>query len=143
MRIAERLATHYREHPALAMWHVSNEFGCHLPACYCTVSAEHFRRWLRQRYEEVSELNRVWGTAFWGQRYRDWSEIEPPRLTPTSVNPTQKLDWARFCSDALYECFDAERNALARITPQVPITTNFMSAFKPSTIGSGPVTRTW
>ena len=131
VRIAEQLATHYGEHPALALWHVSNEFGCHLPACYCAVSAEHFRRWLRERYGEVPELNRAWGTAFWGQRYGDWSEIEPPRLTPTSVNPTQALDWARFCSDALYECFDAERNALARIAPQVPITTNFMSAFKP------------
>ena len=70
-------------------------------------------------------------TAFWGQRYGDWSEIAPPRQTPASVNPTQALDWARFCSDAMLDCFEAERAVLAAATPDVPITTNFMCRFKP------------
>ena len=132
VRIAEQLARRYGEHPALAMWHVGNEYGCHVPACYCEVSAEHFRRWLDERYGEIEELNRAWGTAFWGQRYGDWAEIEPPRRTPTSVNPTQALDWARFCSDALLECFEAEREVLAAVTPDIPVTTNFMSPFQPA-----------
>jgi beta-galactosidase len=88
-----------------------------MPACYCEVSADHFRRWLRARYGELEELNRVWGTAFWGQRYGDWSEIAPPRRTPAFVNPSQALDWARFCSDAFLECYEAERAVLARLTP--------------------------
>ena len=131
VRIAEQLALHYGDHPALAMWHVSNEYGCHMPACYCEVSADHFRRWLRARYGELEELNRAWGTAFWGQRYGDWSEIAPPRRTPAFVNPSQALDWARFCSDAFLECYEAERAVLARLTPEIPITTNFMCRFKP------------
>jgi beta-galactosidase len=131
VRIAEQLARRYGGHPALAMWHVGNEYGGHVSTCYCEVSAAHFRRWLRERYETLDTFNDAWGTAFWGQRYGDWSEIEPPRRTPASVNPTQALDWARFSSDALLECFEAERTVLADATPDVPITTNFMCRFKP------------
>jgi beta-galactosidase len=130
-RIAGQLALRYGEHPALAMWHVGNEYGGHISACFCDVSADHFRRWLRDRYGALDELNAAWGTAFWGQRYSDWSEIAPPRQTPASVNPTQALDWARFCSDAMLECFEAERSVLAAATPDVPITTNFMCRFEP------------
>ena len=50
VRIAEQLARHYGNHPAVAMWHVGNEYGCHVPACYCPISAEDFRVWLRSRY---------------------------------------------------------------------------------------------
>ena len=50
-------------------------------------------------------LNEAWGTAFWSQHYYDWDEILPPRRSGTWVNPTQQLDFARFSSDALLECF--------------------------------------
>jgi beta-galactosidase len=131
VRIAEQLAERYGTHPALAMWHVDNEYGGHISACYCDVSADHFRRWLRARYTSPETLNEVWATAFWGQRYGDWSEIAPPRSTPASVSPTQALDWARFCSDALLECFEEQRTVLAAATPDIPITTNFMCHHKP------------
>jgi beta-galactosidase len=47
VRITEQLATRYHDHPALAMWHVSNEYACHNAPCYCDVSAAAFRDWLR------------------------------------------------------------------------------------------------
>ena len=130
-RLAEAMATHYGDHPALAMWHVGNEYGCHVPACWCDVSAADFRAWLQGRYGTIEELNRAWGTDFWSQRYSDWEEVIPPRRTPTWPNPTQSLDFQRFSSDALLECYEAERRELLEHTPGVPITTNFMSFFKP------------
>ena len=113
------------------MWHVNNEYGCHTPECFCDASATAFRRWLRERYGDLGRLNEAWGTAFWSQRYTDWEQVIPPRLTPASSNPTQNLDWKRFCSDELLACFIAERDVLRAITPELPITTNFMGAFKP------------
>ncbi len=130
-RLAEAMAERYGRHPALAMWHVGNEYGCHVPACYCDVSAGHFRDWLRRRHGTIAELNRAWGTDFWSQRYSSWDEIVPPRRTPTWPNPGQQLDFMRFSSDALLECFELERDVLRRHTPEVPITTNFMGFFKP------------
>ncbi|MPY57476.1 beta-galactosidase, partial [Streptomyces spongiae] len=41
-------------------------------------------------------------------------------------NPTQQLDFKRFSSEALKEYLRAERDVLREITPDVPVTTNFM-----------------
>ena len=132
VRLVEAIATRYADHPALALWHVNNEYGCHVAHCYCDTSAAAFRRWLRQRYGDLERLNDAWGTTFWSQRYGDWEEIHPPRAAPTFVNPTQQLDFWRFSSDELLDCFRAERDVLRRITPDVPVTTNFMTpSFKP------------
>jgi beta-galactosidase len=128
VRLAESLAKRYAGHPALAMWHVHNEYGCHNGQCFCDTSAEAFRSWLRGRYGDLDALNQAWGTAFWSQRYGQWDEIDPPRLAPTFVNPTKQLDWWRFSSGELLDCFLAEREVLARHTPSTPITTNLMAA---------------
>jgi beta-galactosidase len=126
-RITRELVQRYGDHPALVMWHVHNEYGGHVPSCYCGHSATAFRSWLQHRYGDLGELNRAWGTAFWGQRYGAWEEIEPPRLAPTAVNPTQRLDFMRFSSDALLDCFRTERDILRAGSPGVPVTTNFMA----------------
>ena len=130
-RLVEAMADHYQKHPALAMWHVGNEFGCHVPACYCDVSAGAFRGWLRERYGSIAKLNEAWGTDFWSQRYSSWDEILPPRRTPTWPNPSQQLDFLRFSSDELLACYESEHELLKRATPDVPVTTNFMGFFKP------------
>ena len=130
-RVVTALAERYATHPALAMWHVGNEYGCHVPACWCDESARHFREWLRRRYSTLQELNRAWGTDFWSQRYSDWEEVLPPRQAPTLPNPSQRLDFYRFSSDALLECYELERAILVEHSPGVPVTTNFMGFFKP------------
>jgi beta-galactosidase len=130
-RLVTALADRYNKHPALAMWHVGNEYGCHVPACYCDVSAEAFRAWLRERYGSIEDLNRAWGTDFWSQRYSEWDEVIPPRRTPTWPNPSQQLDFMRFSSNELLACYEVERAVLTEKSPGVPVTTNFMRFFKP------------
>lgn len=129
--LVRRLAERYAGHPALALWHIGNEYACHVSECFCDESARHFRAWLRARYGSLDALNAAWGTAFWSQQYGEWEEIQPPRSAPTYANPTQQLDWRRFSSDALLECFEIERAILRELTPAVPVTTNFMGDFKP------------
>jgi beta-galactosidase len=130
-QLVRRIADRYKDHPALAMWHVNNEYGCHVSACYCDASAAHFREWLEDRYGDLDALNEAWGTAFWSQRYSEWDEILPPRAAPTFANPTQQLDFRRFSSDVLLGCFEMEKEILRTATPGIPITTNFMGFFKP------------
>ncbi|MEO1060982.1 MAG: beta-galactosidase [Actinomycetota bacterium] len=131
--LTERIAERYGEHPALRVWHVSNEYGCHVSRCYCDVSAAAFRRWLEERYGTLDGLNRAWGTNFWSQRYHRWEEVLPPRAAPSFPNPTQQLDFRRFSTDELIALFCAERDILRRVTPTVPVTTNFVigSGFEP------------
>jgi beta-galactosidase len=113
------------------MWHINNEYGCHVYESFTPAATAAWRAWLQGRYHTIGTLNEAWGTAFWSQRYDDWSEIHPPRTAPTFVNPTQQLDWRRFSSDALFDLYKMEIDILRRVTPDVPVVTNFMGFFKP------------
>jgi beta-galactosidase len=127
LRLVRKLAQRYGAHPALALWHIHNEYGDHITECFCPRSADHFRQWLKDRYGTLEGLNHAWGTAFWSQHYTSFAEIEPPRTAPGPVNPTQVLDWRRFCSDALLALHRGERSVLRELSPDIPATTNFMS----------------
>jgi beta-galactosidase len=121
--ITEALAARYGGHPALTMWHINNE--------YCTFdhgdeAAARFRVWLRRRYGTLDALNTAWGTAFWSQGYDTWDGVIPPRRAHYLRNPTQVLDFRRFTSDMLLECYAAERDIVRRHTPHTPVTSNFM-----------------
>ena len=129
-QLVRQLAARYQAHPALSMWHVNNEYGCHT-ACHCDTCALVFREWLQARYGTLDALNEAWSTSFWSQRYSSWEDILPPRLSPAQINPAQSLDYHRFMSDSLLQCYLAEAHILREITPDIPITTNFMAAFKP------------
>ncbi|MFJ6181471.1 beta-galactosidase [Streptomyces sp. NPDC092295] len=126
--ITGQLARRYGGHPALALWHVHNEYGVPVSACYCDNCAVHFRSWLRAAYATVDAVNEAWGTAFWGQRYGSFDEIEPPRATPTVCNPAQRLDYTRFADATMRANFVRERDLLHRHSPGIPVTTNFMTA---------------
>lgn len=127
--LASKLAERYAKHPAIKMWHVNNEYGCHNPRCFCDISAEAWRTWLQNKYQDLQALNKAWGTDFWSQRYHEWSQILPPRETPagTYPNPSMVLDFHRFSNEQILDLFKAERDAIRKHDSKNPITTNFMS----------------
>lgn len=121
------LAERYKDHPALALWHVDNELGCHVSEFYGPEDAAAFRLWLQRRYGNVEALNEAWGTAFWSQRYDNFAEILPPGIAPTTLNPTQQLDFQRFSSWALIDFYRMLTAILREVTPDIPTTTNLMA----------------
>ena len=124
--VVARVAERYGAHPAVALWHVSNELGCHNTLCYCDTSAEAFRTWLRARYaDDIAALNAAWGTTFWSQRYTDFDDIQPPRQALSLRNPGQVLDFHRFSSDEQLALYRGEARIL-RARTDIPVTTNFM-----------------
>jgi len=130
--ITTELARRYGAHPAVRMWHVHNEYGAPVSESYDEHSVSAFREWLRRRYGTLDEVNDAWGTTFWGQRYGTWKEIDAPRVAASVVNPAQRLDFRRFTSDALLECFVMERDIIRAFAPHLPVTTNFMATNCPS-----------
>lgn len=129
--LVRKLAEHYKNHPALAAWHINNEYACHMNECHSEASTQAFRVWLKNKYKTLDALNAAWGTAFWSQVYYHWEEILTPRHAPYHNNPTQQLDFKRFTSDAFLTCCEMEHAILREVTPDVPVTTNFMAFFKP------------
>jgi beta-galactosidase len=126
LRLVRALATRYGSHPGLTAWHISNELGCHNAYDFSDDAAQAFRLWLQQRYGTLDALNDAWGTSFWSQAYVKWDDILPPRLAATHPKTTQQLDFKRFSSDALKDYLRAERDVLRELTPDIPVTTNFM-----------------
>ncbi|MGO2539635.1 MAG: beta-galactosidase [Specibacter sp.] len=126
LRMVEAIATRYSNHRALRLWHVSNELGNENAHSYDDETGQAWQQWLKRKFGTVEALNDAWGTAFWGHRYTSFEQLQPPRHTSTSHNPGLLLDFERFTSDALLGHHLAEREVLRRITPHIPVTTNFM-----------------
>jgi beta-galactosidase len=123
VRVARALAERYGSHPALRAWHLHNEYGT---VSYGPLVDTEFRVWLRDRYGDLETLNRVWHTGFWSQGYARWDEIVAPQATQYLPNPTQVLDFKRFTADLLLECYRDQIDVVRQLSPEVPITTNFM-----------------
>jgi beta-galactosidase len=121
-RVASALAERYGDHPALALWHVHNEYAT---LCWCDHTAAAFRHWLQARHGSLDALNEAWGTAFWSQHYSSWEQVLPPRTTQWHKNPGQGLDFRRFWSDETLAAYREQRDAI-RAASDRPVTTNLM-----------------
>jgi beta-galactosidase len=124
-RLVEQVALHFRGHRALKLWHVNNEYGNKNSMCFCRNCEQGFREWLKAKYRSLDALNESWGTVFWSERYSDWQEVNAPQASAGGRNATKLLDYKRFVSDSFLGLYLEEQRILKRITPEIPITTNF------------------
>ncbi|MCM1184381.1 MAG: beta-galactosidase [Roseburia sp.] len=133
--LAAKLAERYKGYDNIVAWHVANEYG---GLCYCENCERQFRVWLREKYGTIEELNRVWNLAFWSHTMYDWEDVVAPNLqseewfwdyTRTNFQGIS-LDYRRFQSDSMLACYKAERDALKRVMPDIPVTTNLMGFYK-------------
>lgn len=125
--INEKLAERYKDHPALLVWHISNEYG---GECHCELCQEAFREWLKTKYDnDLDKLNHAWWTRFWSHTYTDWSQIESPSEIGEKRIHGLNLDWKRFVTDQTIDFYRNEIEPIRRITPKVPVTTNFMRLY--------------
>jgi len=125
--INQKLAERYKDHPALLVWHISNEYG---GDCHCELCQDAFRQWLKTKYDnDLDKLNHAWWTGFWSHTYTDWSQIQSPAPHGESSIHGLNLDWKRFVTYQTIEFMKNEIAPLKQITPHIPITTNFMGTY--------------
>lgn len=131
--MAAFLAGRYQDHPAVLAWHVSNEYG---GRCYCDLCEHAFQEWLQNKYGTLDALNHAWNTAFWGHTFYDWKEIVVPnalseeREGGETDNQGISLDYRRFMSAQLLDCYRTEYEAIKSYTPNLPVTTNLMGTYE-------------
>lgn len=126
-KINRAIAERYAGHPALKMWHISNEYS---GECHCELCQEAFRQWLKKYYHnDTEELNDKWCNGFWSHRISDWSQINSPKYRGENHSSALKLCWDRFVSDSHISFYENEIAPIREITPDIPITTNFMRMY--------------
>lgn len=123
--INRKLAERYGNHPAVILWHVSNEYS---GSCHCELCQENFRFWLKDRYGSIDALNKAWWNSFWSHTLSDWSEIHSP--VPYGENTVHglNLDWKRFTTYMTAEFMKHEVLSLREGGSTLPVTTNMMAS---------------
>ena len=124
--IDTQLAIRYAGHPAVILWHLSNEYS---GDCRCPLCQEKWRTWLKERYGTLDELNKRWWTSFWSMRYTDWSQIEPPSPVGQSSNTSMQVDWRRFSTQQCKDFILMEKAAVQAVDPNLLCTANLMERF--------------
>lgn len=121
--IVSKLAERYGSHPALKVWHISNELG---GECFCDLCMQGFHNWLRERYHnDLDELNRAYWSAFWSHRFSEWAYVDPRDGTLDAA----MLDWRRYNAQQIADWVKFETDILRGFTPDIPCTTNLMGAY--------------
>ncbi len=134
VRLADKLAERYKDYDNIIAWHISNEYG---GECYCENCEKAFQGWLKDKYKTIDELNRVWNTSFWSHTFYDWDEVVLPNMLSEhwgydySMFQGISIDYRRFNSDSILDCYKLEYDAVKKHTPDIPVTTNFMEFYKP------------
>lgn len=127
IRIIDRkLAERYASHPAVILWHISNEFG---GECFCPLCQNAFRAFLRERYGTLEQLNHDWWAHFWSHTYTDWEQIEPPMQIGEGSIHGLYLDWKRFVTKQTTDFMQWEIDTVKAVNPDIPVTANFMEIY--------------
>lgn len=123
--VNKALAERFHGHPAVILWHISNEYEGK-PACHCPLCKAAFRQWLKRRYETIEELNEKWCTTFWSHRYQSFDQVEPPSSIGEQELHSLTLDWKRFITEQMSDFAENEIRALKEGGITQPVTANLM-----------------
>ncbi|WP_143317944.1 beta-galactosidase [Clostridium sp. HBUAS56017] len=135
--LTRKLVERYKNYDNLILWHIGNEYDNY---CYCDNCEKEFREWLKKKYKTLDKLNKAWNMNFWGHTLYNWDEIFSPSELNEMWHGEDKtsttfqgmaLDYNRFMSDSILDCYLGEYRAIKEITPNIKITTNLMGTFKP------------
>jgi len=82
-KIVDEMAKRYAHNKAVMGWQIDNEPEA--KEDYSPSAQLAFRKWLKNKYANITELNKAWGTAFWSQLYSSFEEVR--------IHNAQNVGW--------------------------------------------------
>jgi beta-galactosidase len=98
VRYTDAISKHYAKHPALLAFGIDNESGDG-PISYSETVRQRFIIWLKNKYSNLDNLNKVWATQRWSRRLNSFDEVGLPSTGQKNGAPEKNLDFRRFISD--------------------------------------------
>lgn len=127
VRIAEKMAQEFGDHPNVIGWQIDNEIAAFDYGCFCPHCVQKFKEHLRRRYGTVENLNEKWNLNLFSQAYDSFDQIPQPK-PHTWHSPHLKFEWATFHADSHVEFFKLQADVLHRHT-NAPVGTDMMPVF--------------
>ncbi|BDI28849.1 hypothetical protein CCAX7_009000 [Capsulimonas corticalis] len=133
-RLIEKVLERYGDDPGLMGCNIGVESGFHwlqVPDSdrYCdtlfdynSAAIDHYREWLRLRYETLDGVNLAHRSA-----YPEWESIEPPRARPMLECARMRsshvpwLDWRQAQCDMMTDYLAFKAACVRKAAPQVPV----------------------
>lgn len=122
-QINRELAKRFGKHPAVVLWHISNEYS---GECHCPLCQKAFQKWLEKKYQTIEQLNDAWCTTFWSRCYQSFSQVESPSSIGEWELHGLALDWKRFVTEQTADFARHEIAALKEEGITQPTTVNLM-----------------
>ncbi len=122
--IVEKMAEVFGKHPGVIGWQIDNEIFPYGDGCYCSLCVRAFRKYLKERYGTIGELNRKWGTVRWSLEYSAFKDIQPPRAGQWR-HPSLCVEWLRFQCRQIVSYVDDQAKIIRRHS-SAPIGTDMM-----------------
>jgi beta-galactosidase len=133
-KMVTAIAKHYANDKRIWGWQLDNEPSHYGQYDYSPAAQESFRRWVKNKYQSIDTLNKVWGTAFWSIRYSSFDQIRIPngKELIAQASPHAVLDFRRFSADEVTDFLGMQYNILRKyIQADQWITTNLMPTHTP------------
>lgn len=129
LKMVDKIAEHYGGDKRVMGWQLDNE--PRVSADYGVDAHKRFRVWVENKYHNIPNLNKAWGTAFWSQVYSNFEEVNIPRMSQQFMNTHQKLDFMRFITDEMASFLDEQTKTIRKhITTDQWVTTNYIPTYE-------------
>ncbi len=122
-KIIKKMVSRYKDWTSVIGYQIDNELEAN--HCCCPVCQQEFRKFIREKYKNIDEVNKAYGNSVWSGEYSDFSQIGPP-FGPhqTWLNPSYMLDFNRYASKSTVEYVEFQRKLIHDMDSKALITTN-------------------
>jgi len=85
IRYIKAYIDHFAKYDNILVWNTWQEIGhaayiVGSDICFCENTQAHFRKWLKEKYGSLEDMNRCWGSNF-----GTWEQVVPHRQTPIGM----------------------------------------------------------
>lgn len=123
--IVKEMAKVFGSHPGVIGWQIDNEIFPYGDGCYCPLCKDAFRKYLKDKYGKIENVNKKWGMTRWSLEYEGFEDVQPP-YPGQWRHPSLRKAWWDFQCKQIKTFVDEQADILHGYT-KTPVGTDMMS----------------